>query len=502
MPRLPSEQFAAFGDDIAPNFELLISGKDTSGAAELYEAIRPLIVGVTFEDDEEMSSLFELTIENQPDTAPGSPVDWRAVIDSRAFAEGNAIDLWMGYGSSMSYMDRIEIVKWLPNFPEAGPATFRVKGFDGRHHMMQGNQFKSGGGGGPQTVQKDPKTLDSVISTKSGKKGSGTTTTVGVVRSAGGGAIKAKGKQGGKAAKKRKSFYKGMTDEQIVQKVAEKYGFGYNVDTTEARKRATTSKKISVDPATGKPKVQTKAQHVMQTRVQAADVTDWQFLQKLAAINRFDLWVDWDLKAGRWVVHFKKRDDTGEAGYAFEYNGEDGSLISAEPDFSIKDQTTDVEVLVFDRQKRKVERTMISGQEKAEDVQLAGGRLAPGKMKAQKEIAAGASVRFTAFGQAFEAFSDKPFGSRKAAETFVANLLKERERDFLIVQGKVVGVPTLRARQFHELRGLGKRLDGLYRFTNVRHNMNPGQAYTCEFTAHKVLGTLTSRTAESKEAGK
>lgn len=476
MPRLPAEQFEAYGDDIAPSFEMLISGKDAQGAQELFESIRPLIAGVSFEDDEEMSSMLVLTVINQPETAPGQPVNWRAVIDSKAFSEGNSIDLWMGYGSSMTFMDRAEIVKWLPSFPEEGPGSFQIKAFDGRHKMQIGNQPTVTGGGGQKVVKKDPKTLESVVTTKSGKSK-------------------------GKSKAKKKQFFKNMTDDQIVRKIAEKYGYGYNVDTAESRKRAT--KTVVKDKKTGKSK--TKVQHVLRTRVQGADMSDWEFLQKLADLNRFDLWVDWSLEQEKWIVHFKKREDTGQAGYLFEYNPEPdstGTLISAEPDFSMKDQSTDVEVLVYDKKKRRIEKTVISDTTPGEEVKLGGQGVAPAQLQAKKEFAAGARVRFSAFGQTFEAFSGKPFKSRKDAENFVTNLLRERERDFMTISGKVVGVPDLRARQFHELRGLGKRLDGLYRFTNVRHNQQPGTPYTCDFVAHKVLGTLVSRTASTSEAKK
>ena len=295
MTRLASEEFEFFGDDLAPNFELSISGHDISGASEIYQAVRPLIEGVTFEDDEELSSLLEITINNQPDTAPGKPVDWRAVIDSKAFSEGNEIDLWMGYGANMEYMDRTQIVKWLPKFPETGPASFTIKGFDGRHALMAENKFKT------------------------------------------------------KGTKKRKSFYKKMTDDQIVVQLAKKHGYAYSVDTAQAKKRAV--KKV----VSGK----TVVQHVLPTRVQAPDVSDWQFMRRLARINRFDLWVDFDRTVNNWVVHFKEREETASPGYLFEYNVDErgestGSLISAEPDFSIKDQSTDIEVFYYDKKKRAV----------------------------------------------------------------------------------------------------------------------------------------------------
>jgi phage protein D len=471
MARLPIEDFTEFGADVAPNFDLEISGRDASGAAELFDAIRPLVSGVSFEDDEEMSSMFELTVINQPDTEPGKKVDWRAVIDSKAFTEGNYIDLYMGYGSDREFIDRAEIVKWLPVFDVGGPTEFTIKGYDGRHRMQIGNQFKAAGGsaGGQLVVKKDPKTLESVTTRTGGAGGAG----------------------GSGGTKKRKTFFRNLSDDKIVQKIAAKYGYAVNFDIPEQRKKAV--KTVVRNKKTGK--TTTKKQSVFPTRVQGSDVSDWEFLQRLAEINRFDLWCDYDQDKGLFVVNFTKRQDTAAPGYKFVYNGEDGSLIKAEPDFAIKDQPTDVEVLVYDRKKRAIERTIITDTTKAEDVKLSGSRVARGQMTAKKSIEVGARVRFSAFGQVHEAFSDKPFRSKKQAAAFVQNWIKERERDFLTLQGVVIGLPSLRSRQIHEIEGLGVRLDGLYRFTNVKHRMVPGQLYTCEFTAHKVLSTEIARRA-------
>jgi phage protein D len=455
MSRLPIEQFEGFGDDLAPNFDILIShpldltsqaaagvsSGDVRGS-ELFEQLRPLVAGVSFEDDEEMSSLFEMTVINQPDTGPAQPVDWRAVIDSKAFAEGNHVDLYMGYGSSRVFMDRSEIIKWLPRFGVEGPTEFVIKGFDGRHKMTLGNQFRV---------------------------------------------------SGGKKKKQRKSFYRNMTDDAIVRKIAEKYGYAVNFDVPEVKKKAvkTTKKNAKGESVTVK-------QHVFPTRVQGSEVTDWEFLQRLATINRFDLWVDFDPAKGQFVINFVRRKDTGAPGYLFTYTGDPenpGTLLEADPEFSITDQPTDVEVLVYDRKKRTIERTIIADETKAEDVKLEGGRIAPGRMVAKTSIEVGARVRFSAFGQVHEVFADRPFRSQKEAKNFVENWLRERERDFLTMTGRVIGIPELRSRQIHEIRGLGKRLDGLYRFTNVKHSMNPGSNYDCSFAAHKILSQEIARRA-------
>lgn len=437
MARLPTEIFRSLGDELAPGFDLTISGRDVSGGTALFQAIRPLISGLIFEDDEELSSVLEMTVINQPETSVGRPVNWRAVIDSKAFAEGNSIDLFMGYGSDRKFMDRVEIVKWLPVFPEEGPGQFTIKGFDGRHRMMNQNRVR-------------PK---------------------------------------GNSRRKKKTFYKNTPDESIVSAIAKKYGYGSDTDKTEVKKKAVTT-------ANG------KKQHVFRTRIQQPDQSDWDFLQKLADINRFDIWVDWSTKKNQWIVNFKKRVDAGQAIYKFTYNGADGSLISATPDFSIQDQPTDVEVLYYDRKKKTVERTLIFESTNAENVSLNGPRVGPGTLQAKKTLGAGARVRFSAFGQTIEAFSNRPFKSAKEATNFVQNWLKEREREFVIMQGKVIGIPDLRSRQIHELSGLGARLDGFYRFTNVRHVMMPDGIYHAEFTANKVLSEEISKRARQTSKAK
>jgi hypothetical protein len=454
VSRLPISRFVQPGDDAAPDFDLVISGKSAGRSSPLFEAVRPLVAGVTYEEDETMASMFELTVINQADTGPNKPADWKAVIDSKVFAEGNSIDLFMGYGGVRQFIGRTDIVRWLPKFPDAGVATLTVKGYDGRHRMIHGNQFR----------------------------------------------VKDRGK-----ARKRKTHYSGLPDEGIVRKIAEKYGYGVDVDTTEVAKRATTvSRTVKVqDPESifglvDAKRQTTVLQSVFPTRVQPADMSDWKFLQKLAAINRFDLWVDFDRQKKRYRVNFKRRADIGSPEYLFTYNGRDGSLISAEPDFAIQEQPTDVDILFYDTRLRRVQRTTISDLNPAENVNLRSA--SAGNFTAKKTLTKAARVRFSAFGQTIEALANRPFRSKKDAETFVKNWLRERERDFLILKGGVVGIESLRPRQVHQFEGMGQRLDGIYRLTQVKHVMQPGALYECEFVAHKVLSQDVARRKATTKA--
>ncbi len=427
MARLPTTRFTSFGTDLAPTFLLKISGKDAGKGSVLWDAIRPFVAGFSFEMDEEMAAVLDLNLVNKSNDEIGTKADFRAVLNSKAFQEGNYIDLWIGYeGTALEYQGRVEVVKWLPNFPSTGAITFRVLGYDGRQRMMKGNQFRV--------------------------------------------------KQSGKA-RKRKTFYKGLTDDQIVKKVAAKYGYAAETEPPEIKRTSTKKNPI--------------------VRVQPSGMSDWAFLQKLAKINRFDLWCKYDQSKKQFVVYFKQRQDAGSAVYKFEYQQGLGSLLEAQPDFSIQDQPTDVEVLYFDRKRRRIERTVISDSSKSETVKLTSAGV--GDLEVKKEIGRGASVKFTAFGQQIEAFADKPFRSKNEATTFVQNWLKEREDDFLILKAKVIGVESLAPRQIHEFVGMSTRLDGFYRLTQVKHDQQPGAAYTCDILAHKVLSQpLTRRKATTK----
>jgi hypothetical protein len=436
MAKRVDSRFISLGADIAPDFDISISGKDTGTGSQLFEAIRPLIKSVIYEEDEDMSSMLTINVINQPEIKLGYGVNWNAVLDSKAFQEGNFIDLFMGYGGVRGYQGRTEIVGWLPIFPSEGIGSFQIKAYDARHRMTIGNKPN-------------------------------------------------KGKLNNK---KRKVAYRNMSDEMIVKKVAIKYGYASNTDATEHKKHS----RVIVRAAGGKA----IKKSFLPTRVQSADTTDWQFLKRLAAINRFDLWVDYNLSKRQFVINFKKRLDTGSPIYEFTYNGKDGSLIEATPEFAVDDQSTDVEVLFFDRRKRNIELTQVSDRKLAERVKLTTAK--PGDLEVKKTMAKGARVRFTAFGQTIEAFSDKPFRSRGDAETFVKHWLKERERDLMILKGRVVGVETLRPRQFHIFGGMSKRADGIYRLTQVKKVMTPGSIFNCEFLAHKVISQQITVKPKSK----
>jgi len=81
--------------------------------------------------------------------------------------------------------------------------------------------------------------------------------------------------------------------------------------------------------------------------------------------------------------------------------------------------------------------------------------------------------------------------SRPAAEApFVAGELQH-----VTAEATTVGLPSLRAKTNIELRGVGRKFNGLYHIEAVRHRIDSG-GYSCELTLRRnALGPGAGRTA-------
>jgi len=121
---------------LAPYFRIEISSQDNrilfSAEAQPTEGnydLNGLIVSdVEWEENDCQASMMTLTVQNVDMT----------MHDSRLFAEGNSIDLWMGYdGMQPDYMGRVIIVEVSPEFPAEAMPTLQVVGYDISHFLME-----------------------------------------------------------------------------------------------------------------------------------------------------------------------------------------------------------------------------------------------------------------------------------------------------------------------------------------------------------------------------
>lgn len=115
------------GAELTPNFRVTVEG------TSLQEDVTSLIKSVKYEDNAWIADVIELEVNLAPNLEldPGKTVgkEYGPLLDSKIFAEGNFIDLYMGYGNDLVFMQRCRVQKWLPDFPEADQPRLTVKAF-------------------------------------------------------------------------------------------------------------------------------------------------------------------------------------------------------------------------------------------------------------------------------------------------------------------------------------------------------------------------------------
>ncbi|QCP49809.1 phage late control D family protein [Trinickia violacea] len=119
-------------DTLAPEFALKING-----AALPTAAAADLISIVVLDDVDAMGMFtFSLTCVNTEDMK----VKW---IDDDLFREGNPVEIEMGYRDNRRILFSGEITGLEPTFPEGGPPTLTVRGYDRRHRLMRERKTRS-----------------------------------------------------------------------------------------------------------------------------------------------------------------------------------------------------------------------------------------------------------------------------------------------------------------------------------------------------------------------
>lgn len=114
----------------APRFDVVISGITMS--ADFSERV----LSVTYEGSLDTADMFKIVISNPNNL----------YTDSALFTPGQDVELYMGYGSQLTPMMLGEITCIEPRFPDDGPPTITISGYDKsykmRHNQSIPRQFK------------------------------------------------------------------------------------------------------------------------------------------------------------------------------------------------------------------------------------------------------------------------------------------------------------------------------------------------------------------------
>ena len=466
-----------YGDDLAPTFALIVEG------TELQADITSWIQSVEFESAVDMADVLTITILN-PGNVFGTGItvgDRRLSVDQqgppdfishKALQPGNAVDLYAGYGRADTFIGRALLTKHLPTFPGKGVPTLTVKGYDKTHLMMKAEGALTGGQlNRPQFAKDTP--YDASRGADSG--------------------------QDNKDPHETGRGFPNQKPHEIIQVIAGKW-------------------KLDTDIVVPKTSITPKEDVGV---VQPRGMSDWELVRILANLNNYDTWVDWNPETRKWVLHWRPATDKQFPQAVFTYDAQDAStLLSLELEYGISDAITEIAVIAWDAKRHtwisvafietpfgpepifrkggglaeRIERG--TGRPRNEAKEQWYGESKQGDSSAEADalitenIKSATQFRFMAGGVAIDVVTGKPFGSVEEAVAFAQQWIDQRKNHFIVGHGTVVGMETLKARQIHQLMGIGQRLSGEYRFTSVKHKFakkGSGLAYSCTFIANKVL---------------
>jgi phage protein D len=219
---------------------------------------------------------------------------------------------------------------------------------------------------------------------------------------------------------------------------------------------------------------------------QKTGMSDYDLVKGLANLTGFVFWVDHD-PLGTATLHFKKPESLPsyqDKAYRFRYSTSSlSTLLSFSPTYKFRGYRTALKVIVRNPLTGKTFDEEVTDDSSEEiDTVFAGdvddeveGPLPPPTFA--KIIVGEYSVT---------TMTRKAFSNAAEVKLWARNWFRRQRDNFVVGRGEVIGVSDLRARQTHEILGLGRLFDDQYEFVRVRHKF-ADSGYRCEFSARKVL---------------
>jgi phage protein D len=103
----------------APRFDVRVSGLTLSAD------ISSQVTSVTYDSSIDTAEMFRLVFRNPNNQFTDSPL----------FSPGKTVEIHMGYGHDLQQMILGEITSVEPSFPEDGPPTIAISGYDRSHRL-------------------------------------------------------------------------------------------------------------------------------------------------------------------------------------------------------------------------------------------------------------------------------------------------------------------------------------------------------------------------------
>ncbi|MGD9749377.1 MAG: phage late control D family protein [Acidimicrobiia bacterium] len=341
--------------------------------------------------------------------------------DRTVLAPGNEVSIFMGYGGELSHIGRVRIYKVRPTFPQAEMPTIEITGYTRDHEMMHNSP--------PQAAP-------------AGRAG-------GRRR----GARRAQSQSGRR--------FRNLKYSEAVEQRAADYNFSTDIDPT--------------------PEAPTDF-------IQKAGMSDYDFVNGLANLTGFLFWVDGD-ENGEWTLHFKdpERLNEQETRYRFEYNlGDLSTLFQFQPEFLVSEAIAQIRVRVQDPTTGQVFEAEFTEDNLEGSPELLfdpSADLETETVEMAPETAT--AVQLYIGDYSFEEITNRRFASEADAVRWARQWFRRSRENFIQARGFAIGVEAVRARQVHEVNGVGIMYDGLYYFSRVKHRCDGQDGYTIDFNGRK-----------------
>jgi len=114
-------------DNLAPGFNIKVAGQDVG------DSLTALVDRLEYESVDGMADVIKLTVKN-PEFL---------LTDKKILKPGNEIQVWFGYGNSLSHIGNGIIVKVRPSFPKSGYPTLTVVAYTKDYQMMDSEPEES-----------------------------------------------------------------------------------------------------------------------------------------------------------------------------------------------------------------------------------------------------------------------------------------------------------------------------------------------------------------------
>jgi len=215
---------------------------------------------------------------------------------------------------------------------------------------------------------------------------------------------------------------------------------------------------------------------------QPKEMSDFDMIKGMANLTGYYFWVDGDEK-GEWTLHFKHPDNiVQDRKIKLLYSQSGGTLFNFETEILFKDTFTKIGLQQILSSGEMVVTSFVA------DKKLGWPPIATDiNEPAEGSLGTAQEVNMYIGEYSFRVYDGSRFKSLAALEYWGKQWFDKNKRNFVSGAGECVGIPDLRARQTHEISGLGTMFDGDWVLNKVRHIFDAGSGYTCEIDARKAI---------------